>query len=388
MSVRFLADRLAQRSWEPVALDEPLAPESVPTPALMLDAELFESNLASMATHLAAHGKGLRPHGKTHKCPMIAKRQAEHGALGICVAKLSEALVMANAGVTGILITSPIQGEDKLQLLADLAARADVSCVVDDPPMLAALQAYLATAGASMRVLVDVDVAMGRTGTRDLDRILALADAVAGHSNTTFGGIQHYAGQVMHVQGHAERRERSLALWSQVGEIVQRLRDAGHAPELVSGGGTGTYDIDVAVPELTELQAGSYAFMDQEYLEIGGVSSERFDPFHVALTVRTRAISQPLGARAITVDCGFKAMASDTIPPAVLDLAGAKFRFGGDEHGIVILAEGSQQPLLGHSVALTASHCDPTVNLHDYYWVVRDGVVQELWPITGRGCTW
>ena len=156
---------------------------------------------------------------------------------------------------------------------------------------------------------------------------------------------------------------------------------------VVTGGGTGTYDIDCDVPLVTDLQVGSYVFMDEEYRRIGSRSGARFDDFEVALTVAATAISQPRDG-ALTVDAGFKAFASDTVNPEPLDLPGTQYRFAGDEHGVLLLRTPTQEPLLGTVQRFVTPHCDPTVNLYDWYWICRDGLVTELWPIAARGCSW
>jgi D-serine deaminase-like pyridoxal phosphate-dependent protein len=382
---------LRARSWQPVALEQPVPVAAIPTPALLLDEAAFERNLARMAQFLAARGKGFRPHAKTHKCPLIARRQLEAGAVGVCVAKLAEAVVMVQAGVDRLLITSPLVSSDKAGLLAELAgqaARLDV--VVDSEQGLDVLARAAADAGpapSGLGVLVDVDVSMGRTGTRDQARVLRLAERAAQTPGLAFRGIQHYAGHVMHVKGHARRREKSLRLWDAVRSVVDALAGAGHPPEVVTGGGTGTYDIDCEVAEITDLQVGSYVFMDQEYRLIGGRDGDWFDDFEVALEVITTAISQPL-ENAITVDGGYKAFASDSVNPEPLGRPAMEFRFAGDEHGVLLLGEGEDPPALGSRQRFVTPHCDPTVNLYDFYWMCRDGYATALWPVAARGCSW
>jgi 3-hydroxy-D-aspartate aldolase len=375
------------RPWQAVPLERPVPIDQVPTPALLLDVAAFDRNIERMADYLGARGKGFRPHAKTHKCPLVAARQMAAGAVGVCTAKLSEAVVLVHAGIDRVLITSPLVGLDKVRLLVRLAQRAERLDVVVDSEM-----GFAALAGAvqptdDVGLVVDVDVAMGRTGTRDLDRILRLAESAASTPGLRFRGVQHYAGQVMHVKGHARRREKSLRLWESVSATVSALGARGFPPEVVTGGGTGTYDIDSEVAEITDLQVGSYVFMDQEYRLIGGRDGDWFDDFEVSLQVAATAISKPLDG-AITVDGGYKAFASDSVNPEPLDLPDAEYRFAGDEHGVLRLREGSQEPLLGSVQRFITPHCDPTVNLHDFYWICRDEMITELWPIAARGCSW
>lgn len=379
--------QVVARPWQPMLLAQPVSVEQVPTPALLLDVAAFDRNLARMAEFLGQRGKGFRPHAKTHKCPLIAARQLEIGAVGVCAAKLSEAVVLLHAGVDRVLITSPLVGRDKARLVGELAGRAGQLDVVVDGPMGLAVLAEAVSAGSRLGVVVDVDVAMGRTGTRNLEQILFLADAAANTPGLRFRGIQHYAGHLMHVKGHAKRREKSLRLWEAVSTMVAALRARGLAPEIVTGGGTGSYDIDCEVADITDLQVGSYIFMDQEYRLIGGRDGDWFDDFEVSLQVATTAISKPLDG-AITVDGGYKAFASDSVNPQPLDLPGAEYHFAGDEHGVLRLAAGSQEPLLGTMQRFITPHCDPTVNLYDFYWICREGMVTELWPVAARGCSW
>ncbi|MEQ8861373.1 MAG: DSD1 family PLP-dependent enzyme [Pseudomonadales bacterium] len=381
-------DQVTARPWQIHSLGDALPIDQLPTPALVLDADAFERNLARMAAFLGAKGKGFRPHAKTHKCPVIAARQIEAGAAGICVAKVGEAAVMVNAGIDRVLVTSPVVDAARAELVADLAARCErFDVVVDSRIGLEALVQAAGRPGVDIGVLIDVDIAMGRTGNRHVEEIIRLAEAAATTPGLRYRGIQHYAGHVMHVKGHAKRREKSLRLWESVATIVAALADRGLAPEVVTGGGTGTYDIDCDVAEITDLQVGSYIFMDQEYRLVGGRDSDWFDDFEVSLQVLTTAISQPTPA-AITVDGGYKSFASDSVNPEPIDLTETEFRFAGDEHGVLILKAPTQEPLLGSVQRFIAPHCDPTVNLYDWYWICREGMVTETWPIAARGCSW
>jgi len=377
---------IEQRSHLPQVLENPVPLDTLPTPALLLDEKLLDRNIAAMAHYLSSRNKGFRPHAKTHKCPLIAQRQLAAGAVGVCAAKVSEAVALVNGGVTNILITSPIATSHKVDIVGDLARRSELSIVVDQLTSVQLLAAAVPE-GTTLGVLIDVDVEMGRTGTRSDDDLLRLATAIRNSERLVFRGIQHYAGHVMHIDGFAARRDRSLALWDTVTRKCGLLADEGFPCEIVTGCGTGTYNIDSDVPVITDLQVGSYIFMDQEYRLIGSPDAELFDDFEVSLTLLATAISQPT-SRAVTVDGGYKAFASDSVNPEPLDLAGSKFRFAGDEHGVLILPEGYQEPVLGSVQRFITPHCDPTVNLHDAYWVHRDGMVVERWPITARGCSW
>ena len=384
LPVTFLFEQIRARATEPVVLERPLEIGELATPALVVEREAFEANVSKMARHLEAFGKGFRPHAKTHKCPTIAKYQLEAGAVGICVAKVSEAVALTGSGVTDVLITSPITVAAKVEVLRRLADEAPGLAVVVDSQ--AGIDLLKRTSPAhTVGVFVDLDVGMGRTGTRDDDLALRLIDQVQAAGHLEFQGFQHYAGHVMHIQGHDARARASLDLWHQV---VDRLVGMGLDYDLLTGGGTGTYDIDTAVEEVTDLQVGSYIFMDEEYRQIGGRDGDRFEDFAVSLTVACTAISQPVHG-AVTVDGGYKSMASDTVAPAVDELADTTYRFAGDEHGVLLGPGALQSVAIGDVVRVVSPHCDPTANLHDFYWVLEsDGLVHSCWPITARGCTW
>lgn len=390
MSIEFALDQAAARVSAPTTLRRPMGLDQLPTPALVLERAAMERNMRKMADHVHAAGKGFRPHSKTHKCPTIAKLQVQMGAVGICAAKISEAAIMLEAGIPSVLITSPIATPTKAQALNSLLGTypdCELLLVVDSEQGFAALQEAIAP-DRRLGLLVDIDLSMGRTGTREVDTMLRLIDAVMNDVRFEFRGIQHYAGHLMHIEDYSKRRDKSLASWSRLDEFFTALAGRGISPEIVTGGGTGTYDVDVAVERLTDIQVGSYIFMDEEYRVLASSGASRFEDFELALTVACSTISQPQ-SKTITVDGGYKAFASDSVNPVCDDLPGIEFRFAGDEHGVLILGEGQQEVRLGQVLRFAAPHCDPTVNLHDYYWILEDdGLVHSVWPISARGCSW
>ena len=390
MSIEFALDQAAARVSAPTTLRRPIGLDHLPTPALVLERAAMERNMRKMADHVHAAGKGFRPHSKTHKCPTIAKLQVQMGAVGICAAKISEAAIMLEAGIPSVLITSPIATPTKAQALNSLLGTypdCELLLVVDSEQGLAALQEAIAPE-RRLGLLVDIDLSMGRTGTREADTMLRLIDAVMNDVRFEFRGIQHYAGHLMHIEDYSKRRDKSLASWSRLDEFFTALAGRGISPEIVTGGGTGTYDVDVAVERRTDIQVGSYIFMDEEYRVLASSGASRFEDFELALTVACSTISQPQ-SKTITVDGGYKAFASDSVNPVCDDLPGVEFRFAGDEHGVLILGEGQQEVRLGQVLRFAAPHCDPTVNLHDYYWILEDdGLVHSVWPISARGCSW
>ncbi len=382
----FVAKALRDRPWQAVTLERPQPLEALPTPALVLDRAAFEANLTSMRDHLAAHGKVARPHAKTHKCPVISHTQMQAGAVGICVAKVGEAVAHAAAGVQQILVTSPVTHPGKIAVLASVARQIDGLDLVVDSIVGAELLRKHWPGDARLGVLLDVDVQMGRTGNHSAESLRRIRETLADEARFHCKGFQHYAGNLMHIASYTERRERSLAAWEQALALTADVFDA--TPEVITGCGTGTFDIDVAIEQITDLQVGSYIFMDREYVEIEGRDSPTLNAFTPSLSVACTAISAPTEF-GVTVDGGFKAFASDSVAPLPLDLPDAKFRFAGDEHGVVLRGKGDQEPLLGRVLSFMVPHCDPTVNLHDVYWVRdADGLVREIWPITARGAVW
>lgn len=382
----FIDDSLYKVPIEPIRLDPPVPLDSLPTPALVLDLNVFERNLDKMQQHLQKHGMGLRAHTKMHKSPIIANKQIEKGALGVCAATVSEAEVMLAGGVQNILITSPVVTADKIARVIALAARSsEVRIVVDHVPGAEQLNAAARQAGVVLKVLIDLDPGMGRTGIACGDPALVLGQYIFNDcSNLHFSGLQMYIGNCMHIKGFDNRRARYVELLAPGIETRALFEANGIAVDVFSGGGTGTFDIEPSIGALTELQAGSYAFMDIEYREIGGQAGELFDAFEPALFVLVTAISQPQ-KRLITVDAGYKSFASDAGVPQFRDLEGLTYHWGGDEHGIVRLNNPSREIQLGDRLSMLTPHCDPTVNLHDFYFPYRNGFVEEIWPVSARG---
>lgn len=377
-----------RRPLEPVKLRQPVAADTLPTPALVVDEPAMMRNLERMQDYLNQMGVGLRAHAKMHKCPHVARQQLALGAIGICCAKVSEAEVMAAAGIDAILITSPVSTADKMARVVRLAAATGaVQLVVDQAQTLPMLDAAAAVEGIVLEVLVDLDPRMGRTGCPQGQPALELVRAIAQCRHLRFAGLQQYAGQLMHLTDASERRRRAIELAEEGFATRQLIEADGHPVPIFTGGGTGTFDIDSSIAGITDIQAGSYVFMDAEYRAIEAVGAPRFEYFEPALFVLTTAISQPRGGL-LTVDGGYKSFASDTVPPELRDYPAVRFHFGGDEHGILQLAAEGPNPQLGERVWMITSHCDPTINLYDWLWpVAADGLVHEVWPVSARGCS-
>ncbi len=360
--------------------------DEIPTPALLLDLDRFERNLATMAAHVRSAGKAIRPHAKTHKCPEIARRQIAAGARGVACAKLGEAEVMARAGVRGLLITTEVVTATGLGRLTRLVAEApDTMVVVDNAENVAALARAAADAGIVVSVLVDVDVGNRRTGIAPGEPALALARAVVAQRSLRLRGLQGYAGQCAHVIGWEKRREASLAAMRPLMETRALLVRAGLPVEIVAGGSSGTWDIDVELGGLTELQSGSYCVMDLDYRRIGGRGGPLLTDFEMALTVVATVVSVTPGDRAM-VDAGLKAFSTDKpFPPESVERPGIAYGFAGDEHGRLAITDPSRAPRLGERIEFFPPHCDPTINLYDWIHAVRGPKVEAVWEIAARG---
>jgi D-serine deaminase-like pyridoxal phosphate-dependent protein len=352
------------------------------TPALVVDVEALDRNIAAMAAFARGAGLALRPHAKTHKSSAIARRQIAAGAVGVCCAKLGEAEALTDAGVAGILITSPVAGPSAIARLAALAARAPgLMASADHPDIVDAL----VRARAKLTLLVDVDPGLHRTGVADAAAAVALAQRIDKAEGVTFGGVQFYCGSQQHIEGFADRREAIADRTRYLSEVIEALTAVGLKPLLVTGGGTGSHRIDAELGVLTELQVGSYIFMDRQYCDCD-LAGDGAAPFETSLFVDARVISAN-HAFLSTVDAGFKAFATEAgAPPIVAGAAeGSTYRFMGDEQGAVLPPRGAAPPKLAEVVTFAAPHCDPTVNLYDAYHAVRDGTLVDIWPIEARG---
>jgi len=360
--------------------------DEIPTPALLLDLDRFERNLARMAAHVRRAGKALRPHAKTHRCPEIARRQVAAGALGVACAKLGEAEVMAGAGVRGLLITTEVVPAQAIARLVRLLGEApDTMVVVDDADNVAALGRAAREAGRRLDVLVDVDVGGRRTGVPPGAPAVALARAVVAERGLRLRGLQGYAGHCAHVVGWKARREASHAAMAPLMETRRLFEAAGLPVDVVAGGSTGTHDIDVELEGLTELQSGSYCVMDLDYRRIGGRQGEALTEFEMALTVVATVVSVPTADRAM-VGAGLKAFSTDKpFPPEAVERPGVEYGFAGDEHGRLTITDPSRAPRLGERIEFFPPHCDPTINLYDRIYAVRGRDVEAVWPIAARG---
>jgi D-serine deaminase-like pyridoxal phosphate-dependent protein len=354
------------------------------TPALVIDATAVEANISRMAASAHSAGIALRPHAKTHKSPDVAKLQRDAGAIGIACATIFEAEDLARANLDNLLITSPIVGTDKVARLIRLHRRTPVMVVVDHPVQMDSLLAALSANDRPIEVLVDMDIGQARTGVTSVEEGLNLAKRIAGEPRLRFVGLQGFAGHVQHIVDPEERCRAADLSGQFVRALTERLRAEGLPPEIVSGSGTGASAFDLHGGPYTELQVGSYVFMDSDYGRLRELGGERL-PYQNALFVLATVVSANRAAQ-VTVDAGTKALAVNGPPPdRLLGVPeGATYTFAGDEHGIIHLPAGKMQPAMGARVLIGATHCDPTVNLYTCYHVVNAGRPIERWPIIGH----
>jgi len=357
----------------------------VDTPALILELDAFERNIARMADRLRGTGVRFRPHAKNHKCSEIARRQMAAGAVGVCCQKVSEAEALAAGGVTDVLISNEIVGDAKLDRVCALARTIKLAICVDAADNVVALDAAAARIGVRLDTLVEVNVGGNRCGVEPGEPAAILAERVAASRHLRFAGLQAYQGSVQHKRTVPERRDAMARATERVRVTREMIVARGLACDTVTGAGTGTFPFELASGVWDEIQAGSYIFMDRDY------SRNDFDAswpaFEQSLFVLTTVMSAP-NAERVVVDAGTKASAFDSGMPGVWQRSGVEYVNESDEHGVLAVASGAIAPALGEKILLVPGHCDPTVNLHDWFVCVRHGVVEALWPVTARGMIW
>ncbi len=359
------------------------------TPCLVLDLDILERNLQKMQAAVDNAGKNMRPHAKTHKCSSLAKKQIETGAIGVCAAKVSEAEALVKAGLGGILITGPVPTPGKIKRLVQILAESpSLMTVVDDQESVALLDAALRERGLSMDVLLDVDVGLHRTGVSPKGA-LELADTILSRQTLRLRGIQAYAGQVQHILSYDARKTASHQCLQEAVPVFKELLARVETCTIFSASGTGTFDIDLAIPEVTEVQVGSYVCMDAEYLGIGSAENPtQFTSFGPALRLLTTVISANQKGF-VTVDAGLKSLYRDGGKPQVIgsESSGMEYNWFGDEYGMISGPDHSEIPPIGTVLELITSHCDPTINLFDRFYLTRGTEVIGIWPIDLRGCS-
>jgi len=387
-------------SAPPAAPGDPLG--SIDTPALVLDLDAFEANVAALHAHAAARGVRVRAHGKAHRCPEVSRRQIAAGAVGVCCQKVGEAEGFAEAGIADILVSNEIVDPAKLERLAKLARGVRLAVCVDHPDAVAALARACGRAGTRIDVLIELDVGQGRCGVATIDEVAALARAVAAASPALrLRGLQAYHGSAQHLRT-AQARSQAIAAAARRAALARdTLRSAGFGCDEVSGGGTGTFSHEAASGVYTEIQPGSYALMDLDY------RANEPDATAPAMRQAIGVMMSVMSVRAghAVLDGGLKAVSVDSGPPAVR-LPGWRVRGVSDEHTVIEPVEAGREasasdggaagapapllshlPVLGQRCVLDPGHCDPTVNLHDWVVAYRGDRVEAVWPVLPRGAS-
>ena len=374
---------MSSRPADASLVGQPGSRGKIPTPAAVLDLDAFERNVAKMAGRARAAGLALRPHAKSHKCAALAHRQIAAGAVGVCCAKLAEAEAMAAAGVDAILVTSPIAGAAQAERAARLARTvADFRIVVDHADGASELGA---AALDPIQVVIDVDPGLGRTGVRDAAQAVEVFHAIAAQPNLKLIGVQCYGGQWQHLEGANARAAAIADGMAHLSRVIAALRGAGAQIAVVTGGGTGSFAADAAQGLLTEVQPGSYAFMDRQYRD--ALQDDPDGDFEQALAIAATVISAN-HRKWVTVDAGLKAFATDGPLPVALTprFSDSVYRFFGDEHGLLMRPAGGAV-VRGERIDFAPGHIDPTLDRYDVIHLVRGDVLVEIAPVDGRGAS-
>jgi D-serine deaminase-like pyridoxal phosphate-dependent protein len=357
----------------------------IPTPALVVDLDRFERNLQTFAEHCRTSGCAWRPHAKTHKCPEIARRQLAAGAIGISTATVAEAEAMVHAGLRGVLLTSPIVERGKIQRMLALARTPNaVLLAVGNDLQLDVLAEAAASSRQIVDVLLDLDIGDRRTGFLPGEAVLEAARRITRSEFLRLRGLQAYAGHASHVASFEKRAQVSQQAVGKAIQTKELLAKAGLDLAILSVASTGTYNIDSAIRGVTELQCGSFIFMDADYRRIGGKTGPVFTDFQPSLTLLTTVIHANYPDR-VTVDAGIKAVSTCIqVKPECISHPGLSHQWTGDEFGIITAEGGIKLPRLGERLEFIVPHCDPTVNLYDCLYAVRGERVEDVWPVTAR----
>jgi len=350
------------------------------TPSMIVDLDLMEANIAKLMKKLLPTGVSIRPHSKTTKSATLAQKLVDAGAKGGCVAKLSEAEVMCEKGFTDLLITCEIVGPVKVQRLVELFKKhRSIRIVVDSEEGARAIDESLGASGVGepIMTLIDLDVGLHRTGVQPGEPALKLARYVEECKHLKLIGVQGYEGHLQHVPSRDERETMCLQSMAILTETAEAFRKAGHNIQVVTTGGTGTAEFCVTVPGVTEVQPGSFLFMDTDYRNAVGTF------YSNSLTILSTVISKQ-GPKIITIDAGLKSLTTDS-GLAECKTTGYTYGVLGDEHGSLSWGDDALELKVGDKVEMIPSHIDPTINLHDFYYAHRNGVIEEIWSVDARG---
>lgn len=368
--------KIARRDFRDITKDV------LPTPCMIVDLDLLEKNLRRMADHCKEAGIALRPHVKVHKSVDIAKRQIALGAIGLTTATIAESELMSAAGIKGVLWTKqPASRNNLIRAIALTKRDPTFMFVVDDPQVLDWVEEAAAAAKVKCRIAVAVFAGMKRQGIENGQPALALAQRIASSRHMQFEGYMAYSGGASHTKGWEARRRKSAEDLAGLQETLHLTRKAGLPINIVSGGSTGTYNIDKE-NSLTELECGSYVFMDTGYFAVGGKTNDQvYTDFEGSLTVLTTVDSRR-HPNIATIDYGNKAMARPT--DKVKGKPWLEIGNQGAEYGAVKWKDGEGEVKLGDRLEIYCTNLDMSTNCYDRYYVARGDQIVDVWPIMGR----
>ena len=350
------------------------------TPALLIDLDIMETNIQKMADYMTSVNTELRPHVKTHKSPIIAQKQIKAGAIGVTCAKLGEAEEIVQSGIRDVLIANQIVGKHKITRLINLAKQSEIMVAADDTKNLQDISDAAVADGVNVRILVEVNIGMDRCGVEPGEEALTLAQQVLQSPNLKFEGLMGYEGHTVAKPDRDERESDTRDAMHWLIGTKDYLNKHGLDVSIMSGGGTGTFDITGSIPEMTEVQAGSYIFMDSTYNKVEGVG-EKFD---CSLSVLATVVSRPAKKR-IIVDAGLKVLTKEFGIPQPIGYNGIEMTGLSEEHGKLQVSNRNITLSPGEKLEILPTHCCTTVNLHDRYYCIRDEIVESVWNIAARG---
>ncbi len=360
--------------------------DQVDTPALLIELDAFERNMKGMQDRMDRAKMRFRPHAKTHKCAAIAHQQIALGAVGICCQKVSEAEALAWAGVRDIMITNQLIGPLKVERAAALARYIELSVCVDDAQNVRQLASAAKKFDVQLNVMLEINVGADRCGVAPGAGVVDLVRLIDQQESLNFIGLQAYQGSAQHLRSFSDRKDAVARAAELTGNTVEVLKNHGYACRVIAGGGTGTHPFEAGSGVYNEIQSGSYVFMDADYGKNRNRAGEYERAFENSLFILASVMSHASPGRAV-VDAGLKSMSFESGLPVVVAPAGVSYIASSDEHGILEISRDTEVRL-GDKLRLIPGHCDPTVNLHDWFVCVRGTQVEAVWPVTARGAVY
>ncbi|CAH1796219.1 unnamed protein product [Owenia fusiformis] len=378
--------------WRPCSVGDMM--KDIDTPALVVDLDSLESNINKMSKIVEENYPNvkIRPHCKTHKCPNIAHMQMNSGAVGFCCQTITETDALVNAGINDIFISNQIIGLRKIRRVVGLAKIANISLCVDDADNVRDIDTVAGDLGIKMDVVVEVHVGAYRCGVNPGEPVAELAQLITELPNVNFKGLHCYQGRNQHQRKEGDRKKEVENVVALVKQSLEALSKRGIPCEYITGGGTGSFKYEASSTTFTEIQPGSYVFMDVDYGKNLNTDGSFYNEFKNSLYVLSTVQSKGTNPNRVVVDAGMKALSVDSGVPLLKDFPSITYNIGGDEHGVLTkMVDGEQMPKeidelkVGDIIRLIPGHCDPTVNMHDWIIGLRGDKVECIWPVAGRG---